>query len=195
MTASAKPVRFASLGDRYAELSVILLTVIALALGWWLKTSVENRGLAFSNAGITAQTPSGWLVSKAAGEEVLHVTDRTSKGFGTTYIVQQKVVAADADLGQIVGLLTLERGNDLTAYRVLKQQDVTVADRKGVEIEFVYVESAANLTHAVIPAVVHGLDYVFVENGKAVIVGYRADQSSYETDLGRFLRFLLSVNF
>jgi hypothetical protein len=195
MTASTKTIRYASWGDRYAEISVILLTIIALALGWWLKTSVENRGLAFSNAGISAETPSGWLVSKASGEEVLHVTDRTSRGFGTTYTIEKKAVAADADIGQITGLLTLERGNNLTAYRVLKQQEVTVAGQQGAEIEYVYVESAANLTHAVLPAVVHGLDYVFVQNGKAVIVGYRADQSAYETDLGRFLRFLLSVKF
>lgn len=195
MTASTKPIRFASLGDRYAEISVIVVTVIALALGWWLKSSVVNRSLPFIESGISAQTPAGWLLSKAAGQEILHVTDRTAKGFGTTYLIQQMPAAADADLGQVAGLLTLQRGNDLTAYRVLKQQDVTISGRKAVEIEYVYVESAANVTHAVIPAVVHGLDYVFIQGDKAVVVGYRADQSAYETDLGRFLRFLLSVKF
>jgi hypothetical protein len=195
MTASTKTIRFVSLGDRFAELSVVILTVIALALGAWLKSGVENRSLAFSNAGITAQTPAGWLITKASGEEVLRVTDRTSSGFGTTYTIQQNAVAADAELGQVVSMLTLDRGTSLTAYRVLKQQDVTVAGRKGVEIEYVYVESAANLTHAVLPVVVHGLDYVFVENGKAVIVGYQAAQSAFDTDLGRFLRFLVSVKF
>ncbi len=195
MTASSKTVRFVSLGDRFAEISVVILTVIALALGAWLKSGVENRSLAFSNSGIAANTPAGWLVSKAGGEEVLRVTDRTSRGFGTTYTIQQKAVAADAEIGQVVGMLTLERGNSLTAYRVLKQQDVTVAGRKAAEIEYVYVELAANLTHAVLPVVVHGLDYVFVENGKAVIVGYQADQSAFDTDMGRFLRFLVSVKF
>jgi hypothetical protein len=45
------------------------------------------------------------------------------------------------------------------------------------------------------PAVVHGLDYVFVNAGKAVIVSYRADQSAFTTDLGRFYRFLVSVKY
>ena len=195
MAATTQKITFSSLGDRFAELSVVILTVIALALGWWLKTGVESRSVAFSNQGITAQTPAGWLVSKSTGDEVLHVTDRTASGFGITYIVQQQAVAADATPDQVVSLINLQRGNSLTAYRILKQQDVTVLGRKATEIDYVYVESAANITHAVMPAVVHALDYVFVENGKAVIVTYRADQSAFDADLGRFLRFLVSVKF
>src|SRR5512140_2033362 len=134
MTATTKTIRSASLGDRYAELSVLVVTVIALALGWWLKTGVENRGLPFSAAGITAQTPAGWLVSKASGEEVLHVTDRTAKGFGTTYLIQQMPAAADANLGGVAGMLTLQRGSELTAYKVLNQQNVSIGGRQAVEI-------------------------------------------------------------
>ncbi len=195
MAATTQSLKVRSLGDRFAELSVVIVTVVALALGWWLKSSVENRALPFSDAGITAQTPSGWLVEKASGDEVLHVTDRTTSGFGTTYIIQQMTVPADATMGQVVSMVTLESGNSLTAFRVLKQQDVTIQNQKAVEIDYVYVESAANVTHAVYPAVVHGLDYVFVANGKAVIVTYRADQSAFDADLGRFLRFLVSVKF
>ncbi len=195
MAATTQKLTVRSLGDRFAELSVVVVTVIALALGWWLKTGVENRSAAFSGDGITAQTPAGWMTSKANGDEVLHVTDRTTSGFGTTYIIQQKAIPADAEMGQVVSLLTLERGNSLTAFRVLNQQEVTIQGQTATEIEYVYVESAANVTHAVIPAVVHGVDYVFVKGGKAVIVTYRADQSAYSTDLGRFLRFLVSVKF
>ncbi len=195
MTTTAKTLKVGSLGDRFAELSVLILTLIALALGWWLKTSVENRSLPFQGDGITAQTPAGWFVEKTGEHEVLRVSDRTASGFATTYVVETHAVPANSQAGTFVGLLTLDRGNTLTGYRVLNQQEVLVDGRKAIQIEYVYVESAANLTHAVIPAVVHGLDYVFVESGKAVIVGYRADQSNYETNLGRFNRFLVSVQF
>jgi hypothetical protein len=195
MTATTKTMKTVSLGDRFSELAVILLTVVALALGWWLKSSVENRSLAFSNDGITARTPIGWLVEKPGGLEVLQTTDRTASGFGTTYLIQKQAAQAQAKPADVASLLTLDRGNTLTGYRVLDQRDVLVQGRSAVEIEYVYVESAANLTHAVIPAVVHGLDYVFVENGKAVIITYRADQSRYDTDLARFNRFLVSVQF
>jgi len=195
MTTTTKTTKFVSLGDRFSVLPVILLTVVALALGWWLKSSVENRGLAFSNGGFTAQTPVGWLVEKPGGSEVLRATDRTASGFGTTYLIQKQAAQANAKPADVASLLTLDRGNNLTGYRVLKQQDVLVQGRPAMQVEYVYVESAANLTHAVIPAVVHGLDYIFVDSGKAVIVTYRADQSNFDTDLARFNRFLLSVKY
>jgi hypothetical protein len=195
MTATSKTTRFVSLGDRFAELSVVLLTLVALALGWLLMSGVENRSQAFMSGNITARPPAGWLALNPGGNEILHVTDRTASGFGTTYLIQEQVFPADSQAGQIVGLLTLERGNSLTGYRVLRQQEVLVQGRKAVQIEYVYVESAANMNHAVIPAVVRGLDYVFVKGGQAVIVTYRADQSVFDADLGRFYRFLVSVRF
>jgi len=195
MTTTGNTTRLVSLGDRFAELSVVILTLVALTAGWLLKTSVENRSQLFKSGNITAQTPAGWLAVKTDGNEVLHVTDRTTNGYGTTYLIQVDAAPADGQAGQIVSLLTLERGNTLTGYRVLNQQDVLVQGRKAVEIDYVYVESVANLTHAVIPAVVRGLDYIFVSNGQAVIVSYRADQSVYDTDLSRFYRFLVSVKY
>ena len=195
MTTTSKTTKVVSLGDRFAELSVVLLTLVILAAGWLLKSSVENRSLAFKSGKITAQTPAGWLNLKPNGNEVLHATDRTASGFGTTYLIQTEAVPADAQPGQIVGLLTLARGNSLTSYRVLDQQEVLVQGRKATQIDYVYVESAANLNHAVIPAVVRGLDYVFVNGGQAVVVSYRADQSVFDIDLGRFYRFLVSVKF
>jgi hypothetical protein len=195
MTASSQTKKFVSGGNRFAEISVLLLTLVALAAGWLLKSSVENRSQAFNNGKISAQAPAGWLALKPGGNEVLHIVDRTASGFGTTYLIETEAVPADAQPGQIMGLLTLERANSLTSYRVLSQQEVLVQGRKAIEIQYVYVESAANVTHAVIPAVVKGLDYVFMNGGQAVIVTYRADQSVYDMDLGRFYRFLVSVSF
>jgi len=195
MTTTAKVTKFASVSDRFAALSVLLLTLIALAAGWLFKSSVENRSVAFKSGNITAQTPAGWLLKQPGGDEVLHATDLTTSGFGTTYLIEVQAVPADEQLGQIVSLVTLERGNMLTAYRVLNQQKVVVQGHDAIEIDYVYVESAANLNHADIPAVVRGQDYVFVNNGQAVIVSYRADQSDYEADLGRFYRFLISVKY
>ena len=187
--------KFVSLGDRFSELAVVLLTLVALVLGWVLKSGVENRSELFSSGNISAQVPAGWLNAKPGGNEVLHVTDRTTSGFGTTYLVQQEAVPAESTPAQVVSLLTLERGNNLTAYRVLNQQEVLVQGKTAVELEYVYVESDANLSHSTFPVVVHGLDYIFVNGNQAVIVTYRADQSAFEQDLARFNRFLLSVDY
>jgi hypothetical protein len=194
-TTSMKPVKLASLGDRFAEFAVLLLAIVALAAGWALKTAVENRSQPFSSGKISAQTPVGWLTFNPGGNEVLHVSDRTAAGFGTTYLIEQEAVPAGTEPGQMVAMLTLRRGTSLTGYRVLSQQSVLVQGRKALEIDYVYVESAANLSRAVLPAVVKGKDYVFVNGGQALIVSYRAEQSVFDTDLARFYRFLVSVKF
>jgi hypothetical protein len=193
MTATTKSQNTASLGDRFAEAAVILVTLVALVLGWVLMTSVVNRSVPLTGGDVSARVPAGWLTLKPAGDEVLHVTDRTTSGFGTTYIIQEEAVPADFGTGEFVSLLTLNRGSSLTAYRVLDQQPVQVGGRDAVQIR--YVESDPNVAHADIPAVVFGLDYVFVSDGRAVVVSYHADQSAYESDLSRFYRFLASVNF
>ena len=195
MTAITKNPRIASLGNRFSEIFVVVLTLVALVAGWFLKSNVENRSLAFSSGSISAQVPAGWLQLNTSGTEVLHTIDRTASGFSTTYLIQVEAIPADAQASAVVSLVTLQRGNELTAYRVLNQQEVLIQGQQANEIDYVYVESAANLNHAVLPAVVHGLDYIFIKNGQAVIVSYRADQSAYQADLGRFYRFLVSVKY
>ncbi len=195
MTATIKSTKTTWTDERISILSVGLLTLAALLLGWWLKTAVENRSHEFSAGAVTAQIPVGWLQMSPVGSEILHLTDRTASGYGTTYIIQTQAVAADADPAQVAGLLTLARGTELTAYRVLNQEEVLVQGKSAVEIEYVFVDSPANLGRAVIPTVVRGLDYIFVNAGQEIVVSYRADESIFDIDLGRFYRFLLSVKF
>ena len=45
------------------------------------------------------------------------------------------------------------------------------------------------------PKIVRGTDYIFVNNGEAIIVSYQADEKNYDVDLSRFLLFLRSINF
>ena len=52
-----------SLGDRYAEITVIIVTIIALLAGWCYKSSVENSSIPFNVEGITAHARKGWLQS------------------------------------------------------------------------------------------------------------------------------------
>jgi hypothetical protein len=195
MNTNSNKTRPVSSSERFAGWAVVLLTLVALAAGWLLKSSVENRSRSFMSGSTSAQAPAGWLVLNPEGNEVLHITDRTSAGFGTTYLIQVEAVPADTQASQVASLITLERGNALTGYRVLNQQEVSVQGQPAIQIDYVYVESADNLNNAILPAVVHGLDYIFIKTGQAGIVSYRADQSVFETDLGRFNRFLVSVKF
>ncbi len=192
-TTTVRPVR--SMGDRYAEVSVILVTLLALALGWALKSAVEARSVPFEAEGISARPPEGWLRTTGGETELLRVTDPASVGFGTTYVIDTRPIAAGATEAEVVSLLTLNRGQSLTAYRVLDQQPVTVNGRAGHMLTFVYVESDPDLTREEVPHVVRGVEFVFLAGDRAVLVAYHADEPVYEADFARFRRFLNSVSF
>ena len=195
MTATSLPSKTKSASFHFAEWAVIVVTVAALLAGWLIKNSVENRSVPFEASGISAQTPQGWLMTSLQGNEILQVTDPLSSGFGTTYIIENIPVASDASVGQTVSLLTLQRGQALTAYRVLEQKQVTVFGQAAYEISYVYVESNPNLTHNEIPNIVRGMDYIYLKGDHAIVATYWADEKAFESDLGRFQRFLGSLKF
>ncbi|HCC79401.1 MAG: hypothetical protein A2X25_06745 [Chloroflexi bacterium GWB2_49_20] len=195
MSVSSRTSNTISLGDRFSDWAVIAIATIALLTGWFYKSSVENRSVPFEASGISAQTPQGWLMASTQGNEVLHVTDPTSGGFGTSYIVQNIPVEADSVVGQAVSLLTLQHGQALTAYRLLEQRQVTVSGKPAYELSYVFVESNPNLTHNEFPNIVRGMDYIFLTGDHAVVATYWADKQTFEDDLGRFQLFLKSLKF
>jgi hypothetical protein len=180
---------------RFSDLLVIIITIIALLAGGMFKTSVENRSVSFENAGLSAQTPAGWLNVKPQGNEVLHVTELSSSGFGSTYVVESILIEKDSSFGQASSLLTLQRGQTLTAYRVLDQKEISVSGKQAYEISYVFVESNPNLTHNVFPNIVRGMDIIFLNGDHAVVATFWADKLSYDNDLGRFQLFLKSLKF
>ena len=95
MNASSLPSKTISTGYRFADLAVIAVTVVAVLAGWLTKNSVENRSVPFEASGISAQTPQGWLMTSVQGNEILHVTNSLSGGFGTTYIIENIPIASD----------------------------------------------------------------------------------------------------
>jgi hypothetical protein len=184
-----------SLGDRYAEISVIVVTIVALFLGWVLMNNVESRAVSFEASGVTAQIPAGWMTSSAKSGEILNATDITSTGFHTTYSILTFPVAEGTKAPEAASLLTLKNGPRLTVFRVLDQEAVIVNGREGYKLTYVYVDSDADITNATIPVVVHGVDYIFVNSGKAIVVSYRASETNFQSDFDRFRSFLESVSF
>jgi len=51
------------------------------------------------------------------------------------------------------------------------------------------------MTHAELPTVVRGVDYVFLSGGKALVVGYHASEANFTNDFARFRQFVLSLKF
>ena len=185
-----------SLGDRFAEITVVLVTLIALTAGWFFKSGVENAAVPFEAEGITAEAPKGWLQAGAEGDILLRTVDINSNGFGATYIVRQIAITSDATASEVASLLTLEHAQNLTAFRMLDQQEAKdINGRDAYMINYVFVESNPDVTHADIPSVVRGKDLVYLNGDRAIVVSFQADENNYDLDLGRFYIFLESIQF
>jgi hypothetical protein len=184
-----------SWGDRYAEFAVIVVTLVALLLGWLYMGSVESRALPFEAGGVKASVPAGWIQSTPGGEVLVQVRQRASSGFPTEYTLMQQPATADGGMNEVVSLLTLKHGQELMAFRVLSQQLVTVGGREAYELHYAYVEADPNVSHIDVPVVVRGVDYIFLNSDKAIIVTYHASDAEYDGGLAAFLRFIHSIQF
>lgn len=185
-----------SLGDRFAEITVVVVTLVALAAGWFYKSSVENASVPFEAEGIKAEAPKGWLQASVSGDELLHTIDINSSGFGATYVIRQIVITSEATASEVASRVTLEQAQNLLAFRVLDQQEVRdMKGRNAYMVSYVFVESNPDLTHDEIPSVVRGMEFVYLNGERAVVVSFQADDKNYESDLGRFYLFLESLQF
>jgi hypothetical protein len=172
------------------------VTVVALTVGWLYKSSIENASVPFEADGITADAPKGWLQVATTNDEVLRTVDINSSGFGATYIVRQIAISSEATTSEIASRVVLEHAQSQIAFKMLNQQEVKDSTgRNAYMIEYVYVESNPDVTHASIPSVVRGMDFVYLNGDRAIVVSFQADDKNFERDLGRFYYFLESLKF
>lgn len=185
-----------SLGDRFAELTVVLVTLAALTVGWFYKSSIENASVPFEAQGITAEAPKGWLQISTSEDELLRTVDINSQGFGATYVIRQIAITSEATTAEVAGLVAFEHAQKLTAFRMLDQQEVKdINGRDAFMINYVFVESNPDVTHAAIPSVVRGKDLIYLNGERAIVISFQADEKNYDLDLSRFYTFLKSIQF
>ncbi len=185
-----------SLGDRFAEITVVLVTLIALTAGWFYKSSIENASVPFEAEGVSVAAPKGWLQIGAEGDELFRTVDINSSGFGSVYTIRQIVITSEATSSEVASLVTLDHAQNLTAFKVLNQTEVTDSNgRNAYMIDYVYVESNPDVTHTSLPSVVRGTDFVYLNGTRAIVVSFQADENNYDRDLGRFYRFLEALKF
>jgi hypothetical protein len=182
--------------DRWVDVVVTGLFVVALALGWGVKASAEARTASFAGNGIVAQYPAGWVQAETKQPVVFQVEDRLATPFRTTISVQRRPLPPkdDAALATVQSTMVLERGPQLAAFRVLSTREgVTIGGRSGMEVTFAYVESNPNPFLETLPVVVVGKDFLFAVGDQAYVVTLTATEASFDhlsSTLDRFVRTL-----
>jgi hypothetical protein len=183
------PAADAEVGDRQANAVVVGLFAILLLVGLLGWNAIVNATTPFSRDGVSGAYPSAFTAVTAEGE-LLRVTDPL--GDQTAFFIRAIPLAEGQDAGSISTLLAGERGADSAFYRVTGQGDATLAGRPALRQEFAYVDEGGLV--GATPRVVEGVDYLVVENGRALVISMLAG-TDLETAEAQFEQFISSLKF
>jgi len=190
--------------DRSVSWVVVGITLIALILGWFVKTAAEGRTVLYEADGLNVRYPADWVRAGVQSPALLQVEDRWAVPYRTTLRLERRPVPAGVPAGGPAGLekilptiqnsLALERGRGWTAYRVLRSDgNVEVSGTTGMHITFAYVETNPNPFLETVPVVMYGEDYLFPVGDQVYVATLTAAEANYaqaQKALSAFLRSL-----
>ncbi len=176
--------------DRWVSWIVVAIFVIALVLGWVVKTLAESRTVAYDDGAIRIHYPAGWFKAQATAPALLQVEDKWARPFRTTLTLERRPLPPDVGkpLALLQQTLTLERARNLTAYRVLETEESVVIGRyAAMHVTFAYVESNPDPFMETMPVVIHGEDYIVPDGDQAYVFTLTAAEDNY-AQAQRFLQ-------
>jgi len=195
---------------REASTLTTIITVIALLLGWGLKTYVEGQTRAVSVQTITADVPAGWIVREnnpGSGSapsddpfQMAHPDTGQSPNLVFTawnplhperhYSVSLYPGGDTTTFPATAAIRTLNRGTNLRLYRVLEETPILVNGKDGYKVTFAYVDPGQA---GEVPVVIQGVDYYFAHEEQTYVVTLELENDSPENHLAEFLRFVETV--
>ncbi len=176
-----------TVGDRQANYATVGLFAVMVIIGGLIGNGIANGTTSFNAQGVSGSYPSTYSLAKPQGE-ILRAVDTV--GTGAQFVINAST-ATDA-----AGAATQLAGSRATAYsvyKVLSSGTATVNGQQAVTQRFAYVD-ANGLTGAA-PVVYQGVDYIFVSNGKVVVVTLLTTPDQLATVEPQFARFLNSLKF
>jgi RsiW-degrading membrane proteinase PrsW (M82 family) len=177
-------------GDRQANFAAIGAFVVLVLVGMFAWNNAVNRTLAFEVNGFTGSYPA--FFSDATDEgDVFRVAD--TLGTGAEFVIITQPVETGVTAEGVASQLAGERSTDFEAYKVMSSGLTTVNGKPALSQSFAYV-STNGLTGAP-PDVNQGLDYIFVENGRAIVVTLITTPDDLAEVEPLFARFLNSLSF
>jgi RsiW-degrading membrane proteinase PrsW (M82 family) len=179
-----------TVGDRQSNYVVLGTLVVMLLVGALAWNNATNRTRAFDVQGFQGRYPAQYGDATGDGD-VLRVVDTLNTG--SEFVITTPDIEAQADSRAVAAQLAADRSTTFNLYKVIGTGQVVVNGHPALTQQFAYVE-ANGLTGAV-PEVRQGIDYVFVENGKATVVTLISTPDGLAAVEPQFARFLNSLRF
>ena len=134
--------RFMGVPHLGKDLGVAAVVIVALLLGWLLRSYTLSRTVAFqdSDSGLSLHYPAVWGVSDSLQDVALKVEDPfTDSAYKTNLTVETRELDPrnPPTLQEFVDRRVTQKGN-LTGYHFIGEQDTTVDGEKARQITYAY---------------------------------------------------------
>lgn len=179
-----------TVGDRRANYAVVGLFVVLMIVGTLVWRGVVNSATAFDKQGFQGAYPSRFGDATTEGD-VIRVVD--TLGTSAEFVVATRPLDAGRDAKAIAKQLAGERSTDFAVYKELQSANATVNGKTALMQRFAIVDSQG--LSGALPELKQGLDYIFVEGGKAVIVTLLSPSENLADVEPMFARFLNGLTF
>lgn len=165
--------------DRFADWAVIGLVVIALLIGWSIKSGAENATQALSSDVGSFNAPMGWRSDKSAGLAAMDT--RTASGVPTTFSITTQALDSDASLNALSTRRTIKLAQELDGFSMLDTRADTVNGESATTLNYAYVvvPEAGTAGSARVPVVVEATDTLLKRNGQLVIVHFSSESTAF----------------
>jgi RsiW-degrading membrane proteinase PrsW (M82 family) len=184
------PTADAAVGDRQANVAVIVVFVVLILIGGVTWSGAESQVTAFDVGGFKGSYPAHFGVATTP-DDVLRVVD--TLGTQAQFAIQTISLQSGQDTRNVISLLAADRGARFDAYQVLGTEETTLKGRPATLQHFAYVEPPGTLR--TMPRLIEGTDYIVVDGGKAVIVTLLAAPDTYASVEPLFQRFVEQLSF
>ena len=182
--------------DRWADWLVIAVVVLALGGGVGLREVVlfGTQPFSLDQAGISGKVPANWMIQKK-DDPLLQARDPRGGEFDTRLELRTRGVAPEADLALALESLALDRAGEVVAYQTLDTQQVVVRGEDAVRRTFTYVHVNTNPYVDQLPVVVKGVDVVFRDGDRAIVVTLLAGRDVFDRQQVRLQSLIESLDY
>ncbi len=177
-------------GDRQANYAAIGMFVALLLVGVMAWNNAVNRVTVFDVDGFKGAYPS-YFSDSTSEADVLRVTD--TLGSGADFVIATRPLDTGQAAKDVAAQLGGERSTDYAVYKVTDSAETAVNGRPALAQRFAYVDSGG-LSGAP-PELQEGLDYVILENGRAIVITLLTPSDNLADVEPLFARFVNSLSF
>ena len=181
------------------DVGVAIVVIVALALGWWLRSYTLSRTTAYqdSETGFSLQFPTAWGVADTLQDVMLKVENpTTASAYKTNLVVEARELDPQnpPTLQEFVDRRVTQKGN-LTGYHFIGEQDGVVDGNPARQIIYAYVVQPIDQPRRVsLPVVVVAREAIVVGKDRVYYLTVAAPEEEFATASAQLDGILKTVN-